>query len=202
MAAKVLDESGASYWYSTRGDQQDIQLAHGQHVIGAMEVPEMVTFCHEHDIRLIVDAAHPFAVNLHRNVVNLAGQIGVPVIRYDRIYPSHDADIVWCRDYDDAIAQLKAHGIHRLLALTGVNTITKLRDYWQGHECWFRILNRDESLTGAQKAGFPVDRLVYYEKDDTSALIERLKPQAMITKVSGLSVGFSEKVDAARHAGI
>lgn len=202
MAAKVLDESGASYWYSTRGDLQDIQLAHGQHVIGAMEVPEMVTFCHEHDIRLIVDAAHPFAVNLHRNVVNLAEQIGMPVIRYDRIYPQHDEDIVWCRDYDDAIALLKTHSVHRLLALTGVNTITKLRDYWQGHDCWFRILNREESQAGAQKTGFSVDRLVYYEKDDTSALIERLKPQAMITKESGLSGGFSEKVDAARQAGI
>ena len=78
MAAKVLDESGATYCYSTRGDLQDIQLVHGHHVTGAMEVPEMVAFCHEHGIRLIVDAAHPFAVNLHRNVIDLAGQIGVP----------------------------------------------------------------------------------------------------------------------------
>ena len=46
-------------------------------------------------------------------------------------------------DYDDAIAQLKANGIQRLLALTGVNTIAKLRDYWQDCECWFRILNEE-----------------------------------------------------------
>ena len=202
MAAKVLDESGASYWYSTRGDLQEIQLAHGHHVTGAMEVPEMVTFCHEHEIRLIVDAAHPFAVNLHRNIVDLAGQIEVSIIRYDRIYPPHDKDIVWCQDYDDAINQLKAHGINRLLALTGVNTIAKLRSYWHDHECWFRILNRDESLAGAQKAGFPTDRLVYYEKDDTTSLIKRLQPQAIITKESGTSGRFSEKVTAARQAGI
>lgn len=202
VAAKVLEESGATYCYSTRSDTQDIQLVHGQHVIGAMEVPEMVAFCHNHDIRLIVDAAHPFAVNLHRNVIDLAGQIGVPVIRYDRIYTSHDEDIIWCKDYDDAVAQLKAHGIHRLLALTGVNTITKLRDYWKGDDCWFRILNREESLAGAQKAGFPTDHLVYYEKDDTPSLIERLHPQAIITKESGMSGGFDEKVEAARQAGI
>ena len=202
MAAKVLEESGATYYYSTRSDIQEIQFVHGVHVIGAMEEPEMVTFCHEHGIRLIVDAAHPFAVNLHRNVIDLAGQIGVPVIRYDRIYPPHDEDLIWCKDYDDAISQLEAHSVHRLLALTGVNTITKLRDYWQGHECWFRILNRDESLAGAQKAGFPVDHLVYYEKDDTASLIGRLQPQAIITKESGTSGRFSEKVTAARQAGI
>ena len=202
VAAKVLEESGATYCYSTRSDTQDIQLVHGQHVVGAMEEPEMVAFCQEHDIRLIVDAAHPFAVNLHCNVIDLAGQIGVPVVRYDRIYPPHDEDIVWCKDYDDAVAQLKAHGVHRLVALTGVNTITKLRDYWQGDDCWFRILNREESLAGAQKAGFPTDHLVYYEKDDTASLIERLHPQAIITKESGLSGGYDEKVEAARQAGI
>ena len=202
MAAKVLEESGAAYYYSTRSDTQDIQLVHGQHVTGAMEVPEMAAFCQEHGIRLIVDAAHPFAVNLHRNVIDLAGQIGVPVIRYDRIYPPHDEDLVWCKDYEEAIRQLGAHGVHRLLALTGVNTIAKLRDYWQEYECWFRILNRDESLAGARKAGFPVDHLVYYEKDDTASLIERLRPQAIITKESGASGGFEEKVEAARQAGV
>ncbi len=201
-AAKVLDESGATYCYSTRSDTQDIQLVHGVHVTGAMEVPEMVTFCQKHNIRLIVDAAHPFAVNLHRNVIELAGQIGVPVIRYDRIYPPHDENLVWCKDYDDAINQLEAHGVSRLLALTGVNTIGKMQGYWQEHECWFRILNRDESQERAQKAGFPADHLVYYEQDDTAALIAQLRPQAMITKESGVSGGFTEKVNAARQAGI
>ena len=202
MAAKVLDESGATYYYSTRNDTQDIQLVHGHHITGAMEVPEMTTYCQEHDIRLIVDAAHPFAVNLHRNVLTLAEQIGVPVIRYDRIYPPHDEDLIWCKDYGDAINQLKVHEINRLLALTGANTIAKLRGYWRDHYCWFRILNRDESLAGSQKAGFPTDHLVYYEKDDTASLIERLQPQAIITKESGLSGGFAEKVEAARQAGI
>ena len=202
MAAKVLEESGATYYYSTRSDTQDIQLVHGNHVIGAMEVPEMVAFCQEHDIRLIVDAAHPFAVNLHRNVIGLAKHISVPVIRFDRIYPPHDEDLVWCKDYDDAISQLKTHDVSRLLALTGVNTIAKLRNFWESHECWFRILNRDESLVGAQKAGFSTDHLVYFEKDDTASLIERLQPQAIITKESGLSGGFAEKVEAARQAGI
>jgi len=201
-AAKVLEESGAAYYYSTRSDTQDIQLVHGNHVIGAMEVPEMVAFCQEHDIRLIVDAAHPFAVNLHRNVIDLAAQIGVPVIRFDRIYPPHDEDYVWCKDYHDAISQLESHGVNRLLALTGVNTIAPMQAYWQKHECWFRILNRDESLVGAQKAEFPSDHLVYYEKDDTASLIGRLQPQAIITKESGLSGGFAEKVEAARQAGI
>ena len=202
MAAKVLEESGATYYYSTRSETQDIQLVHGIRLTGSMEAPDMIAFCREHDIRLMIDAAHPFAEDLHRNIVQVADNLGIAVIRYDRIYPSHDDDLIWCKNYNDAVQQLVSHDTHRLLALTGVNTIAKLRDYWQCHDCWFRILNRDESLAGAHKAGFPTDHLVYYEKDDTASLIERLQPQAIITKESGMSGGFDEKVQAARQAGI
>ena len=202
MAAKVLEESGTTYYYSTRSETQDIQLVHGIRLTGSMEAPDMIAFCREHDIRLMIDAAHPFAEDLHRNIVQVADNLGIAVIRYDRIYPSHDDDLIWCKNYNDAVQQLVSHDIHRLLALTGVNTIAKLRDYWQCHDCWFRILNRDESLAGAHKAGFPTDHLVYYEKDDTASLIERLQPQAIITKESGMSGGFDEKVQAARQAGI
>ncbi len=202
MAAKVLDESGAIYYYSTRSDVQDIQLAHGVRLTGTMELAQMKVFSLEHDIALIIDATHPFAQNLHHNVVNLAQQLGVPLIRVNRIFPPHDADLVWCRNYDDAIHQLNKHNVERLLALTGVNTIGKLKDYWQHNECWFRILDRDESREATATAGFPQDHLVYYEHQGTEQLLKQLHPQAIITKESGTSGGFVEKVDAARRNGV
>ena len=202
MAAKVLDESGASYCYSTRGKEQDIHLVHGIRLTGAMEVPAMLKCCWEHGIRLIVDAAHPFAEDLHRNVLSVASQASIPVIRYDRIYPAHDKTFIWCEDYDDAVRQLEAGGIARLLALSGVNTVEKLRGYWKNHECWFRILNREQSHRLAEQSGFPEDHLVYYEQDETASLLDDLKPQAILTKESGLSGGFDEKVEAARQAGV
>ena len=202
MAAKVLDESGAIYYYSTRSDVQDIQLAHGVRLTGTMELAQMKVFCLEHDIALIIDATHPFAQNLHYNVVNLAQQLGVPLIRVNRIFPPHDADLVWCRDYDDAISQLNKHNVERLIAFTGVNTIGKLKDYWQHNECWFRILDRDESREATATAGFPQDHLVYYESHGTEQLLRQLLPQAIITKESGTSGGFVEKVDAARRNGV
>lgn len=202
MAAKVLDESGTIYYYSTRSDVQDIQLAHGVRLTGTMELAQMKVFCLEHDIALIIDATHPFAQNLHYNVVNLAQQLGVPLIRVNRIFPPHDADLVWCRDYDDAISQLNKHNVERLIAFTGVNTIGKLKDYWQHNECWFRILDRDESREATATAGFPQDHLVYYESHGTEQLLKQLLPQAIITKESGTSGGFVEKVDAARRNGV
>ena len=202
-AVEVLEEGGSTYYYSTRSDGQKIELVHGFHLTGGMEVPEMIQCCREHSIRLIIDAAHPFAEELHRNLVFLAKHIQAPIIRYDRIYPPHDKDLIWCKDYNDAIQQLEANGIERLLALTGVNTIGRLRPYWEKYEdCWFRILNRRASHFVANANRFPEDRLVYYETDDTKNLIDDLQPQAIITKESGQSGGFTGKVEAARQAGI
>ena len=69
-------------------------------------------------------------------------------------------------------------------------------------ECWFRILNRTTSLQAAQKAGFPIDHLVYYEHDDTARLLEQLQPQAIITKESGRSGGFEQKIEVALQADV
>ena len=202
-AVEVLEEAGNTYYYSTRSDGQKIELVNGIHLTGGMEVPEMITCCREHDIRLIIDAAHPFAEDLHRNLQFLAKHIQAPIIRYDRIYPLHDKEIIWCKDYNAALQQLETCHIERLLALTGVSTIGRLRPFWEKHQdSWFRILNRRASHIVAQANRFPEERLVYYETDDTSDLIRDLQPQAIITKESGLSGGFTEKVEAAKQAGI
>ena len=202
-AVEVMEEAGTTYYYSTLSDGQKVDLVHGVHLTGGMEVPEMIACCREHDIRLIVDAAHPFAEDLHRNLLFLAKHIQTPIIRYDRIFPSHDSDLIWCKDFDDAVRLLEENHIERLLALTGVGTIGRLSAFWEQYDtCWFRILNRRASHIVAKANRFPEERLVYYETDDTSDLIRDLHPQAIITKESGLSGGFTEKVKAARQAGI
>ena len=232
LAVRVADAAGSPYWYSTRGDLQQVECLHGTHITGAMDEPAMTAFCAGHGIRLLVDAAHPFASELHRTVASVAESLDLPVVRVERVYPDfeagempgqaghdgrsqvghdgcgqaagHDSTVIrWCDDYVDAMRQLEADGITRLLALTGVQTIGKLRPYWSRHgDCRFRILRREESLEKAVREGFPTENLVYYEEDDDAALIARLRPQAILTKESGESGGFPEKVAAARAAGI
>ncbi len=202
LAVRVTDAAGKPYWYSTRDELQQIECLHGEHITGALDEPEMASFCVSHGIRLLIDAGHPFASQLHRTVASVAESLDIPAIRVERTYPERDGSIRWCADYPDAIRRLEADGITRLLALTGVQTIAPLRPYWQGNECWFRILHREDSLEKALRQGFSPDRLVYYEESDTAALIERLNPQAILTKESGESGGFEEKVSAAASAGI
>ena len=202
LAVRVADAAGSPYWYATRGDLQQIECKNGTHITGAMDEAAMTAFCREHDIRLLVDAAHPFATELHRTVASVAESLDLPVVRVERTYTDGEAGVFWCDDYPDAVRRLEADGITRLLALTGVQTIAKLRPYWERYDCWFRILHREESLEKALQQGFPQERLVYYEEDDEAALIARLQPQAILTKESGESGGFPQKVAAAQAAGL
>lgn len=197
-AVRVADQPGTAYYYSTKGERQEIRCVHGTRLTGAMDEAAMTACCREHAIRLIVDAAHPFATGLRRTIAAVAGALQIPVVRYERRYPPRDEAFVWCDDYADAVRRLQTAGIRKLLALTGVNTIAPLRTFWVSNPCWFRILNREESLAIARKEGFPAGQLVFYRENEADALIGRLQPDAILTKESGDSGGFAEKAAAAR----
>lgn len=201
-AVKVLDEGGAPYFYSTRSDMQRIVCRHGTHISGALNRDSMSDLCMEKRIRAIVDAAHPFATLLHATVADVGRSLGIPVIRYERRYPDAVEGIVWCDDFVDAVGKLREHGVRRLLSLTGVQTIGKLREYWIDNDCWFRILNRQESLSMAHGEGISDDRLLFYEDNNLEKIIDRVNPDAIITKESGESGGFMQKLDISRRQGI
>ena len=193
-AVEVLEEGGNAYYYSTKTGEQDITLHHGQRIDGALDAEAMQTFCGEHDIRLIIDAAHPFASQLHQTIAQVSQSLNIPTIRYERIYPKRDSEITWIDDYSQI-----PRDIHSLLATTGVQSISKLKPLEAaGVKVFYRILNRESSIALAQKQGASPEQLCYYE-DPQDIPVEA---EAILLKESGLSGGFSEKVEAAKARGM
>ena len=202
-AAETLDEAGQPFYYSTRGTLQEVTCRNMTRLTGNMDSEKIISFCREHDIRLIIDAAHPFAQQLHLNIFLAAKELTIKVVRLERIYPELSEEIIWCDDFEGAVARMKQDGIEKLLALTGTQTITKLQGFWKEHDCIFRVLERSESVDIAIKAGFPKKKLIFYQpEEDESLLFKQLSPQAIITKESGSSGGFIEKIEAALKNGI
>ncbi len=199
-AVQIIDKAGKPFYYSTKGDLQEVHSLNAIRLTGAMDIVAMKRFCQDNDIRLIIDAAHPFAEELRHTITHVSLGFNIPVIRYDRLYPSREKDIIWCEDYTDAIRKLEQHNINNLLALTGVNTIAPLKPFWKTRETWFRILRREESLTIVRREEFPETHLLFYEKEsDNTLLPEHIRPDAILTKESGISGGFEEKITLARR---
>ena len=203
-ATEVLEEAGSPFFYSTKTGErlrvgasagmQELSLHNGQRIDGAMDGKAMQAFCQEHEIRLIVDAAHPFASQLHKTIAEVAESMQIPVVRYERIYPERDTSIEWIDDYSQVPTD-----IHSLLATTGVQSISKLRYLEaQGIKVVYRILNRESSLLLAYEQGATDDQLCYF-KDSNDIEIDA---DAILLKESGISGGFCEKVAAARAKGM
>ena len=189
-AVEVLEEAGTTYYYSTKMGEQDIALHHGKRTDGAMDAEAMQTFCREHDIRLMVDAAHPFASQLHKTIAQISEKQNIPVIRYERIYPPRDSDITWIDDYSQIPTD-----IHSLLATTGVQSISKLK-YLEakGIKVIYRILNRESSIHLAHQQGATDEQLCFYP--------QMAEAEAVLMKESGESGGFSEKIAEAKEKGM
>ena len=193
-AVEVLEEGGSPYYYSTKTGEQDLTLHHGLRIDGALDAEAMQSFCREHDIHLMVDAAHPFAVQLHQTIAEVSDALKIPAIRYERIFPERDASLEWLDSYDQV-----PHDIKTLLATTGVQSITKLKPLEAaGVKVYYRILNRESSIALAQKQGARMEQLCYFE-DPKNVPVEA---DAILLKESGLSGGFQEKVDAAKAKGM
>ena len=193
-AAEVLEESGSEYFYSTKTGEQELTLHHGHRIDGALDAEAMHRFCEEHQIRLIVDAAHPFASRLHKTIMTVAAGAQIPVVRYDRIYPPRDPDITWIDDYSQIPTD-----IHTLLATTGVQSISKLKPLEaKDMKIWYRILPRESSISLAKAQGATDDQICFYEDGNTIDV----DADAILLKESGLSGGFLEKVAAARAKGM
>lgn len=209
IAAKVCDDAGKSFFYSTKGEAQDVALHNGIRLSGGMTTSEMVSFCQQHAIRCIINAAHPFAINLHQAIMECANECHLPVIRLQRNFSERREGIVYCSDFNDAIMKMEQAQIRRLLALSGANTICKLKPFWTRHDTFFRILKREESIRKAEENNFDTKRLVFYNeqntlpsKEEEGALMQSIGCDAIITKESGDSGGFEAKVDAALERGI
>ena len=193
-AAEVLEEAGSPFFYSTKMGEQDLSLQHGTRIDGAMDAEAMKTFISQHDIRLIVDAAHPFASTLHQTIAQVSESLNIPAIRYDRIYPERDPEITWIDDYSQI-----PRDIHSLLATTGVQSISKLKPLEaEGIRIYYRILERESSMALALKQGASPEQLCYFE-DPQDIPVEA---EAILLKESGLSGGFPEKVEAAKARGM
>ena len=189
-AVEVLEEAGKPYYYSTKTGEQNITLHHGHRIDGALDEEAMQAFCREKDIRLIVDAAHPFASQLHSTIARVSEILDIPVVRYERIYPPRDLSLTWIDDYSQVPTD-----IHSLLTTTGVQSISRLKWLEEREiKVVYRILNRDSSIRLAHQQGATEDQLCFYP--------HTVEAEAVLLKESGESGGFSEKVAEAKEKGM
>lgn len=203
VACEVSDAAGTTFYYSTKTDGQKVQSANGVRLTGGLDAEAMSALIREKGIRLLVDAAHPFAALVHRNIGRAVSETGIPVIRYERTFPPEDTRLRYFDSFDDLDRFLRKAKPRRLLSLAGVSSISRLEPLMEETEVFVRIMHRPDSLGIVAQNRFPTDHLSFYDEGETDeALFRRIHPDFIVTKESGETGGFCEKTEAARALGI
>jgi precorrin-6x reductase len=155
----------------------------------------------------IVDATHPFALEISKQLTQLAAELSIPYIRYERpsaVLPS------FAHQVDDmpAAAQFAIESGQRIFLGTGIKDLnTFVRHEGAEQRDWFlRITPDSGSLELALKAGVPRSHICAiqgpFSTDFNIALWSAWKVDCVVTKESGEAGGFSSKAEAANKLGI
>ena len=160
----------------------------------------------ELSIGIVVDATHPYALNITRHIREACERTGAEYIRLKRPDSEGDTDgVVRFDTLEDAVEYLKGTE-GRILASTGSNELslyTRIPDYTE--RVVARVLSTVESVQKCAALGFEGRNLICaqgpFSEEMNVAMLKQVDARFMVTKDSGDAGGFVEKVRAARRAG-
>jgi precorrin-6A/cobalt-precorrin-6A reductase len=160
---------------------------------------------------ILIDATHPFAEHITQTSVNIANELKIPFIRFERpttnlknIDTSH---IHYVKSFDDA-GKLITDKFNQgnVLHFAGANTMEEVLKYVSPERFYPRILKVASSLEKCDKLNIPPDHIIPMTGaatlDENMELIKKYGASVMITKESGEIGGVIEKIEAANKTDI
>ncbi len=202
IAAELLDYMQLDYFYSTKVVTQ--QKVKGTMISGAKTTADMMDFCKKNNIKLIIDAAHPFAVELHKSVHKTVEKLELKLVRFERKSPKYDySQLRFFDSFADLNQALLESNYQRLLFLSGVQTIPHFTAIWKTRDAYFRILKTTVSKEKAASYGIPNCRVIPMQPEENDAVLQdlakRVNAEIFISKESGASGFFEQKVATAKR---
>ena len=166
--------------------------------VGRMNRIEMESFCQKQSILAVVDASHPYAVEVSNLAIAVAAKANLPYLRYERVsYKAStaiqtNANITELASFDDLVAGNYLQD-RRVLLTIGCKALY-LFEPWQNKAVLFaRVLPKTSSLETALAAGFASDRLIAIrpplDRALETALWQQWQINLVVTKASGTAGG-------------
>lgn len=168
---------------------------------GRRTVEEMTALLEGRD--LCIDATHPYAVEVTKNVRLACAAAGVPCRRLLRAR-SADTDALLV-DSAEAAARLLAGRKGNILLTTGAKELPAFAGI-APDRLYPRVLPAKDSIAACEAADIPHRNILAmqgpFSADLNEALIRQFHIAFLVTKDGGAAGGFPEKVQAAKNAGI
>lgn len=174
-----------------------------------MNQQEMRKFMEREAFLAVVDATHPFATQASENIRQSAKEQEIPYMRLQRNTKTDFAHrggmTCFSADEECRDALLQTEG--NILLTTGSK---ELAVYCAGEELkgrlYVRVLPSEESIALCKRQGLTGRQIIAmqgpFSEEMNMALIRQYQIKHLVTKESGLTGGFAEKVSAADKLGV
>jgi cobalt-factor III methyltransferase len=154
----------------------------------------------------VIDATHPFAVEVSKNLMEFCRVREIPYIRYERPENSIKGDNVYLVDnVEQAAEKAKTIGGQILLTLGSKNIDPFLCKEFYGRIS-IRMLPDPQLIQELLSKGVSPDRIIAIQGPFSISLNKALmidrSIECLVTKSSGKEGGMNEKIAAARELGI
>ena len=152
---------------------------------------------------LVIDATHPYAVEVTKNIRAAAQAAGLPCLRLLRQSDREDG----CQKAADmaAAADLLEGLPGKALLTTGSKELDAFARPGLRERCCPRVLPMADSLERCLALGFPPKNIICmqgpFTKEMNLATLRQFHVRTLVTKDTGGYGGFRAKADAAREAG-
>jgi len=184
------------------------QTSASQVRVGKLPARDMEKMLQEFRAELLVDATHPFAVEVSRNAMQAAWKVGVPYLRLEREkeeVPDHPL-IFQLSELNELSGVVQDEEV--IFSTLGSNHLEQLVSLLQNKNCRLicRVLPQSEMLRKGEDLGLNASQLVALPGPFSRALNRELfrhfNASWMVTKESGSSGGQQDKIKAALDLGI
>lgn len=154
----------------------------------------------------ILDATHPFATEISKNLINVCTKSDVPYIRFER--PNEiptGKNIYLAKSFEEAANKARQLG-KRWFLTTGSKNLDVFLNIKNKAEIFLRILPDPDLLKGVLEKGMPRENIIAmqgpFSVEINTSLMENWRINCIITKASGEEGGLMRKIEAAQSTGI
>ena len=172
---------------------------------GRLDAAGMAALLGKRRFDAVVDATHPFATEVSRNLRAACEDTGTEYIRLSRDETEADADAISVDSVEAAADFLARHDGNALIATGGKALMPYTRIPGYRDRLWARVLPMPASLAACEAAGFAPAHVIAmqgpFSVEMNAATLRQIRAEWLVTKDSGESGGLREKLEAARLAG-
>ncbi|MGN0734330.1 MAG: precorrin-6A reductase [Anaerovoracaceae bacterium] len=173
-----------------------------------LDETEMEELINSEKPQLVIDATHPFAKIVTENILRASENTETEYMRVVRDSDGASSDeAVYVDTVDDAVAWLKDNTEGKILATTGSKELakyTEIPDYQS--RVYARVLSTAESVMKAAELGFEGANLIAmqgpFSREMNKALLTDCGIRYLVTKESGNTGGYADKLEACRECGV